>query len=115
MDMNNRIKKLTLYTVGLFILSLGVGISVASNLGVSPVSALPYVISKITGFEPGMCTTAVFILYLLIQIAILRKCVKRGQSLCVRRGLPLLTQRDCPRLTHFDTLQGSYYGFKRIT
>ena len=103
MDMNNRIKKLTLYTVGLFILSLGVGISVASNLGVSPVSALPYVISKITGFEPGMCTTAVFILYLLIQIAILR------------RGLPLLTQRDCPRLTHFDTLQGSYYGFKRIT
>ncbi len=73
MDMNNRIKKLTLYTVGLFILSLGVGISVASNLGVSPVSALPYVISKITGFELGMCTTGVFVLYLLIQIVILRK------------------------------------------
>ena len=67
------IKRIIIYTVGLFIMSLGVGISVASNLGVSPVSALPYVISKITGFELGMCTTGVFVLYLLIQILILRK------------------------------------------
>jgi len=73
MARNNRIKNLILYIAGLFILSIGVGISVASNLGVSPVSALPYVISKITGFELGMCTTGVFVLYLLIQIVIMRK------------------------------------------
>jgi len=73
MARNNRIKHLILYIAGLFILSIGVGISVASNLGVSPVSALPYVISKITGFELGMCTTGVFVLYLLIQIVIMRK------------------------------------------
>lgn len=67
------VRRIVIYLIGLFILSLGVGISIASRLGVSPVNALPYVISKITGFQLGMCTTGIFILYLIIQIFILRR------------------------------------------
>ncbi len=75
-DASKWIKKLIQYFIGLFLLSLGVGISVASGLGVSPVSALPYVISQISGFELGACTTGIFIIYLILQIIILRKDFK---------------------------------------
>ena len=67
------VKRLIVYIAGLFILSVGVGVSIASKLGVSPVSALPYVISRITAVQLGLCTTGIFILYLVIQIFILRR------------------------------------------
>ena len=35
-------KRSAIYVMGLFIMTLGVSISVKSNLGVSPVSSIPY-------------------------------------------------------------------------
>ena len=40
-------KRVILYAVGLLFMAFGVAFSVNSNLGVSPVNSLPYVISKI--------------------------------------------------------------------
>ena len=45
-----------LYILGLFIMTLGVSMSVKSNLGVSPVSSIPYTITCITGLEMGKAT-----------------------------------------------------------
>lgn len=67
------IARVVIYTIGLLILAFGVAFSVNSNLGVSPVNSLPYVISLIVEKKLGTCVTVVFISYILLQILILRK------------------------------------------
>ena len=65
--------RVALYCLALFFLALGVAFSANSNLGISPVNSLPYVISDIVHKEPGTCVIVVFCCYILIQILILRK------------------------------------------
>lgn len=64
------------YLFGLVLMAFGVAFSVNSDLGVSPVNSLPYVISQILGTDIGTCITGVFICYILVQIALLRKQFK---------------------------------------
>lgn len=63
---NNEFKnmkiRLPMYLVGLFIMTIGIAISVKSNLGVSPVSSIPYTMTCIWGIEMGKATI-LFILY----------------------------------------------------
>lgn len=67
------INRVVIYIIGLFFLALGVAFSINSNLGVSPVNSLPYVISLITGKDMGTMVIMVFSFFLLVQIFILRK------------------------------------------
>ena len=69
-------KKILTYLIGLFIMSVGVAVSIRSGLGVSPVSSLPYVISLIMDVYVGRVVTVVLILLVMAQIAILRKKFK---------------------------------------
>ncbi len=68
--------RVLLYIIGLLFLAFGVAISANSNLGISPVNSLPYVISDIVKVEPGTCVTVVFCFYILLQAIILRKDFK---------------------------------------
>lgn len=61
------------YALGLLILAIGVAFCANSKLGISPVTSLPYVISLATGFKLGNCVTAVFVVFIALQILILRK------------------------------------------
>ena len=61
------------YCIALFLMALGVAYSANSNLGISPVNSLPYVISDIVQVAPGTCVTIVFCIYILVQVIILRK------------------------------------------
>lgn len=61
------------YCLGLFCLALGVAFSVNSNLGVSPVNSLPYIISLIAGVPMGTCVIVVFCSYIVMQMLLLRK------------------------------------------
>lgn len=65
--------RLGTYTIGLFLLALGVAFAVKSDLGVSPVNVLPYTISRLTGLEQGLLTTFCFCMFILLQIVILKK------------------------------------------
>ena len=65
--------RVLVYCLGLLLLAFGVAVSVNSNLGVSPVNSLPYVISRIIGVQLGTCVTAVFCSYIALQILILRR------------------------------------------
>lgn len=65
--------KILIYILGLFFMGLGVAFSVNSNLGVSPVNSLPYVISRIINVDMGTCVTGVFCCYILMQILLLRR------------------------------------------
>ena len=67
------IKRLVVYVFGLFIIAFGVSISKMSDLGVSPVNSIPCVISEILQVDMGICTTCVFIGFILIQLLIMRK------------------------------------------
>lgn len=62
--------RLTIYCLGLLILAFGIALSVNSNLGVSPVSSLPYVVSQILNMSLGTCTTIVYALYILAQMVL---------------------------------------------
>ena len=61
------------YALGLLIMAFGVAISVNSELGVSTVNSLPYVISLIVKVDLGTCVIVVFACYILVQILLLRK------------------------------------------
>ena len=65
--------RVILYIVGLFFMALGVAFAVNSDLGVSPVTSLPYVISLIAGTALGTCVIAVYGVYIVLQILILRR------------------------------------------
>ena len=62
--------RLGIYCVGLLVLAFGITLSVNCNLGVSPVSSLPYVVSQILQVSLGTCTTLVYGLYVLVQMAL---------------------------------------------
>jgi len=67
------LKRLFLYILGLFILALGVDFAVNSQLGISPVNFVPYVVSEIIGVDQGICVTALLLIFMLGQIILLRK------------------------------------------
>ncbi len=64
--------RLIVYLIGLFIMTLGISMSVKSNLGVSPVSSIPYTITCITGLEMGKATILFHIVLVALQFLILR-------------------------------------------
>lgn len=65
--------RVLIYCFALLLIAFGVAISVNSNLGVSPVNSLPYVISKIIHVQMGTCVTVIFCFYILLQVILLRK------------------------------------------
>ncbi|NMA25513.1 MAG: hypothetical protein GX936_07595, partial [Clostridiales bacterium] len=64
------IKKTIIYALGLFTLAFGIALSVKSNLGVSPVSSVPLVLSKISGLSLGTVTASVYIFNMVLQAVI---------------------------------------------
>ena len=65
-------RRILVYCAGLFIMSMGVSLSVLSDLGVSPMNSVPYVLSEIiTSISMGTFTTALFCSYIAIQAILL--------------------------------------------
>lgn len=60
-----------IYCLALLLIAFGVALSVNSNLGVSPVNSLPYVISRILNVQMGPCVTVIFCFYIALQALIL--------------------------------------------
>ena len=54
-------------------MTLGVALSVKSNLGVSPISSIPYTITRVTGMDLGVATTVFAIFMVILQMILLRK------------------------------------------
>lgn len=79
--MNKTAKRILLYVLGLLILALGINISKAAQLGISPVSAVPYACELIWGIELGKASIIVYIILMALQIILLRKDYKPKQLL----------------------------------
>ena len=76
-----------MYFIGLFMTTIGIALSVKSNLGVSPVSSIPYTITCVWGLEMGKATILFHVILVLIQILLLRKNFKPVQLLQVPVGI----------------------------
>ncbi len=79
--------RLVCYFLGLFIMTIGIAISVKSNLGVSPVSSIPYTMTVCWGIEMGKATILFHAVLIIIQILILRKNFKLKSLLQLPVGI----------------------------
>lgn len=71
---NILLKRVVCYVLGLFLLALGVSFSIQADLGVSPVSSLPYALTLTLGLSIGITTVLANILFIVFQV-ILNKVV----------------------------------------
>jgi uncharacterized membrane protein YczE len=86
MNKNNILLKITTFSFGLFVMSLGVALSVKANLGVSPISCIPYILSFKLPFTLGTLTVFFNIFLIIVQILLLR----RNYSLIQLLQLPVV-------------------------
>ena len=70
-----------IYFLSLFIISLGASLSIKANLGTSPLICLPYVCSLITKFSVGEVMFVFTLIFILIQVLLLRKDFEKRQYL----------------------------------
>jgi uncharacterized membrane protein YczE len=66
-------KRLPLYLLGLLVMAFGIILTTKADLGTTPVSAFPYALSKVTPLSFGLQATLSHILFIVVQIVILRK------------------------------------------
>ena len=71
-----KLKRYIVFLIGLFINSLGVSLITKANLGTSPISSIPYVLSLNFPLTLGQFTIAFSLLLILIQLIILRRNFK---------------------------------------
>ncbi|CBZ48609.1 unnamed protein product [Streptococcus gallolyticus subsp. gallolyticus ATCC BAA-2069] len=80
-------KRLIMYFLGLFTMTIGVALSVKSNLGMSPVSSIPYTMTCIWGIEMGKATIIFHCFLVLLQMILLRRNFKPVNLLQVLVGI----------------------------
>lgn len=72
-DIVSLIKRYILLLAGLTIMAFGVAFSIKGNLGTSPISSVPYAVSQFTPLTVGTATIVMHCVFIVIQIAVLRK------------------------------------------
>lgn len=74
-------EKLLLYIGGLLILATGVNIAKTAQLGLSPVTAIPYAMELIWNINLGKATLFFYLILIALQIILLRRNYKPIQIL----------------------------------
>lgn len=80
-------RRLIVYFIGLFVMTAGIAVSVKSDLGVSPVSSIPYTLTCVWGMEMGKATILFHCGLVLLQICVLRKNFKIKNLLQIPVGV----------------------------
>ncbi|MDZ8119503.1 YczE/YyaS/YitT family protein [Pontiella agarivorans] len=73
MKLSTLVKKIALFMTGLFIMAVAVALSIKADLGVSPISCVPYVYSLKTSLSVGQLTILLNILLMVLQVILLRR------------------------------------------
>ena len=87
MKKTHLIRRIAVYLLGLFIMTLGISLAVKSNLGAAPVSSIPYTMTLCFSVEMGLGTILFHAFLVLLQIIILRKNFKIKNLLQVLVGI----------------------------
>jgi uncharacterized protein len=102
-----------IFVVGLFFMGLGISLTTKSDLGTSPISSVPYVFSMIFPVTFGQFTFLLSLLFLLVEIIILRKNFPKEQFLQVVVG-PFFGLFVDWGMAIFDFLNPNFYAEKII-
>ncbi len=86
-DGHDILRRYLILIIGLFVMSVGVNISINSDLGTTPISCIPYVLSFYLPYTVGFITFVFNALLVGLQICILRSRFSRIQVLQVFVGL----------------------------
>lgn len=78
-----KMKRYVIFLIGLFVSSLGVSLITKADLGTSPISSIPYVLSLRFPFTLGNFTILFSVFLILLQFGILRKNFKAEHLLQV--------------------------------
>jgi uncharacterized membrane protein YczE/cytidylate kinase len=65
------LKRTAVFLLGLFIMALGIALSVKANLGTTPISTVPYIYSLGVPLSMGVITIIMHVCFILLQMAIL--------------------------------------------
>lgn len=65
--------RIIIFIIAIFLCGLGIAASTQADLGTTPISSLPYVLTFMTPFSFGVTTIFINICFLIFQILILRK------------------------------------------
>lgn len=79
------IKRIMLFVGGLFVMSLGVGLSIKSGLGVTPISSIPYSLTLASGANIGITTIIFNAILVFLQIPILKKRFKAKRLFAINQ------------------------------
>lgn len=82
-----RVVRYLILGAGLFFMGLGVALTTRSDLGTSPISSLPYVLSLIFPLTLGQFTFLLSLVFLLAQVLLLGRDFPPGQLLQVLVGI----------------------------
>ncbi len=85
--MKNMKVRLPMYFIGLFIMTMGISFSVKSDLGVAPVSSVPYAATCVWGIEMGKATILFHVVLVILQILMLRKNFRIKNLLQIAIGI----------------------------
>ena len=66
-------KRVTILVIGIFVMTFGIALSVRAQIGTTPISSFPYVISIGTGISLGTVMFVVNALFIVIQYFLLRR------------------------------------------
>lgn len=81
------VTRLLCYFGGMFIMTFGVAVSVKADLGVTPLSSIPYTITVISGMDLGIATILFSVFMVFLQILLLRKDFKLVNLLQIPVGI----------------------------
>lgn len=76
MSKQEYVKRYIFFFIGLYIISFGIALSTKADLGVTPISSIPYVLSVALPLTMGQFTMITQACYIVIQVFLLRKNFK---------------------------------------
>lgn len=65
------LRRVLVFCIGIFLVACGVSISISSNLGITPVNSVPYLLSEIYQVDMGYTTIGFYILLIISQVLLL--------------------------------------------
>ena len=80
-SVSKQIRRYLILLVSLFIMAFGVSLSIKAELGTTPISSLPYVLSRVFSISVGTATILMHLAFIVLQIFILRKSYQPIQLL----------------------------------
>lgn len=82
------LKRYVIFILSLFIMAVGVVLSVKADLGVSPISSVPYVLSLAFPLTMGQITILMHVIFVILQVLLLGRKFKTIQLMQVLMAIP---------------------------